>query len=331
MSMTPEISVVIPVYNSEKYVGECIDSVLSQTFGDFELILVDDGSSDSAGAVCDEYAKRDSRVSVYHNSNAGAAKARKFGTDRANGKYITYADCDDLITVDYLERLYSAITEYGADMATAGQMFLLPDGSTVTGKDCTADSHTSLYHGNESLVSVLYGNLCTTFCGNKLYKRELISGIEPLELRMGEDTSVTLQALAKANTVVHESKPLYLYRQHHGSTTHTTDYSVFLDYVTLSDFFMDFFGDSEKAVRDAMTVKLIENNFYVYMKLCLGQGYKKEKRRIARNIAKYRLRVIFNGRASVRTRCACAASFAGMPAVKRIRDAFDKNTDERRL
>ncbi len=100
-------SVVVPVYNVEKYLKECVDSILNQTFTDFELILVDDGSKDSSGAICDEYAAKDNRVRVIHKENGGLSDARNVGTKSANGKYVVYIDSDDYVSSnDFLETVY---------------------------------------------------------------------------------------------------------------------------------------------------------------------------------------------------------------------------------
>ena len=93
----PKISVIVPVYNTEKYLHRCVDSILAQTFTDFELLLIDDGSTDSSGAICDEYAQKDSRVRVFHKENGGASSARNLGLDNATGEWITFCDSDDFV------------------------------------------------------------------------------------------------------------------------------------------------------------------------------------------------------------------------------------------
>lgn len=103
--MSPKISVIVPVYNVEKYLKRCIDSILAQTYKDFEIILVDDGSPDNSGAICDEYAKRDNRVETFHNVNMGAGAAREFGVSKACGKWIMFVDADDTIPEMSLEKL----------------------------------------------------------------------------------------------------------------------------------------------------------------------------------------------------------------------------------
>lgn len=103
----PKISVVVPVYNGEKYLGECIDSILRQTFRDFELILLDDGSPDNSGAICDNYAEKDSRIRVIHKVNEGINRTRQRGAKEARAEWVTFSDDDDTMEPDALEKLYA--------------------------------------------------------------------------------------------------------------------------------------------------------------------------------------------------------------------------------
>lgn len=114
---SPTISVIVPVYNVEQYLKECVDSILNQTFRDFELILVDDGSTDKSGMICDAYANEDPRIIVFHQQNAGAAAARNRGLDVARGEYIAFVDSDDAINNTYLQKLLCSIMEKQADVS----------------------------------------------------------------------------------------------------------------------------------------------------------------------------------------------------------------------
>ena len=107
------ISVIIPVYNASRYVDRVVQCVQLQTFHDWELILVDDGSKDGSGQVCDKHADKDSRVRVIHQRNRGASAARRVGIENARGEYLIFIDCDDIVEEDYIERLYSCLTERG--------------------------------------------------------------------------------------------------------------------------------------------------------------------------------------------------------------------------
>ena len=118
----PEISVIVPVYNCEKYIGKCIESILNQTFKDLELILIDDGSADESGKICDEYKIQDKRVKVIHEKNSGVSIARNVGINVAKGKYIGFVDSDDYLAPDMYESLYENLMKSHADVAICGIM-----------------------------------------------------------------------------------------------------------------------------------------------------------------------------------------------------------------
>ena len=126
---SPEISIIVPVYKVEKYLNECIDSILAQTFTDFELILVDDGSPDNCPALCDAAAEKDSRVRVIHQQNKGLSGARNAGIDVARGNWLSFIDSDDTVEKTFCEKLYRAATESGAELAACNMLFLEVDGS----------------------------------------------------------------------------------------------------------------------------------------------------------------------------------------------------------
>ena len=113
----PKISVIVPVYNTEKYLNRCIDSILAQTFTDFELLLIDDGSTDCSGKICDEYAAKDSRVRVFHKENGGVSSARNMGLDNAQGEWITFVDSDDWVHEDFLKKRLALALNDNADIA----------------------------------------------------------------------------------------------------------------------------------------------------------------------------------------------------------------------
>lgn len=118
----PLISVIVPAYNVEKFVEKCIDSILLQSFKDFEVLLIDDGAKDSTPEICDACANKDSRIKVYHKENGGLSDARNYGIDRMQGKYVTFIDSDDYVAPGYFEYLYSLITqEEGIQIAICGK------------------------------------------------------------------------------------------------------------------------------------------------------------------------------------------------------------------
>ena len=119
--ISPQISIIVPVYNAERYLRQCIDSILDQTYTDFELLLINDGSRDHSGAICDDYAQKDARVRVFHKENGGVSSARNLGLDNARGEWITFVDADDCIRRTFISNLYAPLKQhYNIDFVHAG-------------------------------------------------------------------------------------------------------------------------------------------------------------------------------------------------------------------
>ena len=220
----PEFSVIVPVYKTEQYVGRCIASILDQTNADFELILIDDGSPDRSGAICDEYAARDDRIRVIHQKNKGVSAARNTGLDAAQGKYIVFVDSDDAVDADYLE----CMQDYDADMVIAGvknysvdgslhHMILFPQQST---KRQTLDTDT---------VCRMIGYNALNYPVSKRYLKRIIKlhGLHFKEnMDLCEDTLFFSEYLCHCSTVQYSSATPYNYFKYNTATltSFTTDY-----------------------------------------------------------------------------------------------------------
>lgn len=211
----PRISVIIPVYKVEPYLCRCVDSILRQSFSDFELILVDDGSPDSCGAICDAYAKMDHRVHVIHQKNGGLSAARNAGLDwvfaNSGSRWLAFVDSDDWVHRDYLELLWDAVQQDGAEMAMCG--LLRTDRVCVDEPvDCRGQ-----YLSPEEAYARYYG-MCMTACC-KLYCRELWRGIRFPEGKLHEDCYTTHLPLFRAGRIAVCDAPLYYYFANPGSIT----------------------------------------------------------------------------------------------------------------
>ena len=213
----PEISVIVPVYKVEKYLNACINSILAQTFAQFELILVDDGSPDGCPALCDAAALRDDRVRVIHQKNGGVGAARNTGLDAAKGKWITFVDSDDTVAPRYLEAMYRKAVAEQADAAVCD--FRLTDESGKDKhrverliKDETLTRHEVL---SKMMLAPFPGMCC------KLYRRELIGAHRFGNRTIGEDATFQVEVFSEANKVVCIAQALYDYRQVTESAMHS--------------------------------------------------------------------------------------------------------------
>ncbi len=221
---TVEISVIVPIYRIENYLPDCIDSLLDQSFSNFELILVDDGSPDSCPEICDDYSKKDTRINVIHKKNGGLLSARKAGLEAAKGKYISYVDGDDWVDKFYLDTLFKLAEANDSDLVVTGH-FREFNGKIETIKPKMAGIYDEDELKSSIVPNAIYnGDFCehgmSTYVWNKLFKRELLNKIlfdVPNEIVMGEDAAITYAYLAISKSLVISKIPLYYYRQRHDS------------------------------------------------------------------------------------------------------------------
>lgn len=206
----PLLSIVIPVYNAEIYLPECLDSLLAQTYPNFELICVNDGSRDSSQNILERYAQKDSRVKVFQTENGGVSAARNFGLEQARGAYVTFVDSDDFVMPQYLERLLEEMERNEAKLVVCG-FRSVPDARMTQAREEPVQVEASL---RCTLDTYRYGRAgsCSQ-CIHVLYQRELLEQIRfRKELYIGEDTLFFLQAFLQAGWFMYLPEKLYLYR-----------------------------------------------------------------------------------------------------------------------
>ena len=204
----PKISVIIPVYKAEKYLHNCVDSILAQTFTDFEVLLIDDGSPDNSGEICDRYAQKDPRVRVFHKENGGVSSARQCGIDNAYGEYTIHADPDDWVEPTMLEELYIKVKMDDIDMLICDYYEDYTDKSIyIKQKPSSLDPDIVL----KELFKKLYGS-----CWNKLIRRSCYERYNvsfPLDLTCNEDQYVCVSLLKHPIKVAYLPKAFYHYTQ----------------------------------------------------------------------------------------------------------------------
>lgn len=205
--MSPEISIIVPVYKAEKYLNRCVDSILAQTFTDFECILIDDGSPDNCPAICDEYAEKDSRVKVIHQKNAGVSAARNAGLDVALGEWIGFVDSDDWIEEETYEVALNAAVEQNADIVQWKMRLVNP----TKDLEYNFQSDCELKIDKKNLLTWLQNSCCT-----QLFKRKLVDDNSirfPLNVKMGEDRHFSFCCMASAKKIWQLSRVFYFYNR----------------------------------------------------------------------------------------------------------------------
>jgi len=215
------VSIIVPIYNVEAELRKCVSSILAQTYKDIEVILVDDGSPDNCGAICDEFASKDSRVVVIHKQNGGLVNARKSGLEKSTGRFISYVDGDDWIEEDFIQSLVECQQKYDVDIVAAG--FSKDIGNI-------SDEHANVipagYYDKQRMISEVYPRMiCAgeffyfgicSYVWNKLFKKELLfesqMAVDP-RISVGEDTSVVFSVLLKSNSLYISENASYHYYQ----------------------------------------------------------------------------------------------------------------------
>lgn len=208
----PKLSIIVPVYKVEQYIHKCVDSILNQTFTDFELILVDDGSPDNCGKICDEYAQKDERVRVIHKENGGVSSARNMGIDDAKGEYISFIDPDDWIELNMYEEIFNYVDENKMDIACF-------EVYEVKGNKCSAHyrfESNKVFEKEEALFDILVDVIDNSPC-NKFYKKSVWENVRFPIGRRFEDVATIYKTFHKSTKVGYVKNAFYYYLKREGS------------------------------------------------------------------------------------------------------------------
>ena len=224
----PKLSVIVPVYNTEKYLRECIDSILAQTFRDFELILVNDGSTDGSGAICDEYAKQDKRIRVIHQENGGVTRARKAAMRIAAGSWISFVDSDDWISSDMFEKMLEKAASSASEIIVCDALIEFPD-KTEKAESLAANG----IYDKAAMTEKIYPTMImdfnkrrpgiSSYLCNKIFQKKLLETVfwaVDDSFVYAEDALCCYAAILECNGLYVLRSPLYHYRQHMDSAMH---------------------------------------------------------------------------------------------------------------
>ena len=239
--MNPKISVIVPVYNSGKYIKRFIESIISQTYRQLEILLIDDGSTDGSGYICDLYEKRDSRIKVFHKENSGVADSRNYGVDNATGEFIAFIDSDDWVDKNLYMELIKSVEKYNADIAVCNFKRILNEEEKL--KDSSIEE---IYTGEEALWQMFgeRNSQLISVVWNKLYKRYIFENMRFPKGRIHEDEFLNPKLLYKANKIVYINKELIYYRKTPNSIINSEFKENKIDYLYVLDDRSKFFLDN---------------------------------------------------------------------------------------
>lgn len=296
----PLISVILPIYNIEKYLPICMESVLTQTYSNLEIIMVNDGSEDKCKEICDNYAKKDKRVVVYHKENGGLSDARNFGIKRANGQYITCIDPDDYVDSDYIEYLYSLLKNFNTKISICQHRIKYDNGSI---KDL-GSTGSELLSLKTVLEKMMYHDVIDTSAWAKLYHRDLFINVEYPKGKLFEDIGTTYALFIQCNNIAvgYESKYNYIF--HNNSIVNGAFKPSKIDLIEMTDKMatdvLNIYPDLEEAVLR----RRIYSRFSTLNQMLNTQEYYEEKKKIIEFIKENRKSIITNKKTPKRDKLA---------------------------
>ena len=226
------VSVVVPVYNVEKYLDRCVQSILKQTYSNIEIILVDDGSTDNSGSMCEDWKARDGRIVAVHKENGGLSDARNYGLRHASGDYVCFIDSDDFVDSRFVEILYSLIAETGTQIAAVGLKEYL-EGDHIQ-EDVYRPENTELVNRNEAIRYLLKNARFQDYAWNKIYRRDLFASIKYPVGRKMEDLGTTYKLFRSVDMITYNPCRLYYYFQRDDSIIHVAGQKFYEDKYALA-------------------------------------------------------------------------------------------------
>lgn len=310
------ISVIIPVYNVEDYFSQCMDSVLSQSYEKLEIIVVDDGSIDGSGKMCDDYASKDSRVRVIHRENGGQSVARNSGMEIATGDYIAFVDSDDVLHLDYFKVLMGLMTSADVDISSVGMMRFSDKPDLLMKHICNPS--TKIMTGEEAMESILYQNKLDASPCCKLFKKKVIGNLRFPEGIIYEDLALIYRIYEQARKVIHCKSEYYFYRIHSGSTTGNFSLRR-ADVLDVTDEIVAYIGTHHPQLLPAAQDRKFSANMNILMLMTRSEISSPEL--IARcwsNIRRLRWKSMSNSKVRLKNRVGAMMTLPGLKFLKFI-------------
>ncbi len=309
------VSVIIPIYNVEKYLSRCLESIINQTYRDMEIILVDDGSTDESGRVCDEYAQKDSRIVVYHKTNGGLSDARNYGIDRAKGDLLTFVDSDDWVSLNYVEVLVNGITSNNADISIINTVETDENNNQIT-KYCNEDIKVREYSAKDALKVIFSQNEFNTSAWAKMYKKHIFSEYRFTKGILYEDLDLMYKCFILADKISFSTKAEYYYFQRSDSIAHekyNTRHTVLID---ISKRIFDEIGTSYPELYDVAEKRYLFSNLLILSKIINEKEQKELQNVIRANVCAIRRHVLKNKEVSKKEKVKTLLLILGLPVYR---------------
>lgn len=301
------ISVIVPVYNAKKYLRNCVEGLLRQTFQPREIILVDDGSTDGSGEICEQYGRQIDRVKVYHTPNKGAAHARNIGLDHVTAEFIAFVDADDEIPDDHLQVLIETQKKYNADMISASVTYV--PGPTVSHRE-------DVFTTWEFIEKVLYRDGVGDYPISKLYRGSMFEGLRFIEGITSEDFEIFYRLYKRAERIAVTDRTTYYYMQHSGSVSNSGFSEKFFNRINICEQLEQQIKTEKPELLPAVHSRILDEATWLVG--ILPKGYPEQKNWIDTSMKKYRAEVLRDHKATVKVKRKIIACTL-LPALYRYR------------
>lgn len=320
--MNPIVSVIVAVYNTEAYLTKCVESITGQTYKDLEIILVDDGSTDGSGAICDDLAGKDDRIVVIHKENGGLSSARNAALDVMKGQYIAFIDSDDYIDETYIEYLYGLIKDNDAQAAECKYRHVFEDDTKPLSFEGKFDK--IVYSGEEAVIQMFYQKTITNFACCKMFGKELFEDIRFPVGTQYEDLGTVYKTFLKADKVAVGGKAVYNYFQRSGSIMHSNFSMKKMDRIKVSSEIMHYMENRSKALQDAAECRMFVSAVQVLREIPLeDETYKPQFNEISELINRHKKNVFRNKNAKKINRLIALSLILFRPAaIKKLGNLY---------
>jgi glycosyltransferase involved in cell wall biosynthesis len=311
-----KISIIIPIYNVEKYIRRCLDSVINQTYKNLEIILVDDGSTDQSGKICDRYALEDNRIIVIHKTNEGLSDARNAGLDIAMGEYILYVDGDDYVTLDYAEVLYKNLKDYNADISFAAFDYVYEEDNDEKNRN---DNHNvEIWQTQEIIKNMLLQRKITTSVWGVLSKRCYWDNIRFPVGKLYEDLATSYKIYSQAQRAVFQGKCIYFYLMRSGSIQNSTFSITKLDELQFALECKDFIKENYPNLEEASINRLVSSSFHILFSMGNWRDNLQVSFQLKQIIKQYRRLMVLGKDVNKKVRLGCLCTYLGFNFTRLI-------------
>ena len=288
------ISVIVPVYNVEKYIEKCLDSIINQTYKNIEILLIDDGSTDSSGKICDDYSKQDKRIKVFHKENGGLSSARNYGVDKSKGEYLTFIDSDDIIELDYIDYLFGLIKKYDVELSICPYTVIINNTKKYNfGKNNIEE----LMDTERCLKRMLCEEGFTVSACAKMYKKSLFDDIKFPVNKLCEDNGTTYKLMFKCDNIAYGNISKYNYFKRPNSIM-TSKFNIKrMDLLDLTDTMCDDIEKKYPNIIDACNKRRVHARFSILRQMTnceLTEDERLKQKEIVKYLKQNRKKIFIN-------------------------------------